>query len=146
MTKDVLAARETDRALDLWHRLEERRVSGAPVVDDKWHCVGVVSKTDITRALVDQQSLDGSPVNDEPFVRDIMTCFPIALPENATMGQASALLAYEGIHRILIVDERGRLTGILTTLDITRWVAIQCGFVVPPYTQRQRDSLARRGL
>ncbi len=58
-----------------------------------------------------------------------MMCFAFALPLRSSVGQAAALMAYEGLHRVLVTDDRGRVIGIVTTLDITRWVGTQAGLI-----------------
>jgi len=53
-----------------------------------------------------------------------------ALPEDATLSQASALMAYEGIHRLPVTCAEGKVVGIVSTLDILRWLAEQDGYLV----------------
>ena len=38
-------------------------------------------------------------------------------------SQAAALMAKEGVHRIAILSERDQVIGILSSLDIARWLA-----------------------
>jgi CBS domain-containing protein len=59
-----------------------------------------------------------------------MTYFVFAVPSRASIGQAAALMAYEGVHRCVVTGDGGQITGIVTALDIARWVAEQNGYVV----------------
>lgn len=95
-----------------------RGFSGAPVVDSDGKPIGVVSKSD----LLDDK-LEG-------LVRDVMMPIAFTLPESASLSHASALMAYENIHRIPVVGIDGAVVGIVTSLDIVRWVAEQDGYVV----------------
>ena len=104
--------------------------SGAPVVDDGGAPVGVVSKTDLIRYGV---SPDGC-------VRDIMTPMSFTLHEDQSVSRASALMAYEGIHRLPVVDTPGKVVGLLSSLDILHWLACKSGNSVPaPRSRRNRD-------
>ena len=95
--------------------------SGAPVVDGQGTPVGVVSKTDLLR----------HGVTPDSTARDIMTSMSFTLHEDQTVSNASALMAYEGIHRLPVVDAAGKVTGLLSSLDILHWLAGKTGHTVP---------------
>jgi CBS domain-containing protein len=98
--------------------LIDRGFSGVPVVDSDGKPIGVVSKSD----LLDQER-DG-------LVRDIMMPIAFTLPENASLSHAAALMAYENIHRVPVIGSDASVVGIVTSMDIVRWVAEQDGYVV----------------
>ena len=103
--------------------------SGAPVVDADGKPVGVVSKTDLLR----------HGVNPEGQVRDIMTPMSFTLDEDQSVSKASALMAYEGIHRLPVVDAAGKVVGLLSSLDVLHWLACKTGNTVPaPRSRRNR--------
>jgi CBS domain-containing protein len=105
-------------------------ISGAPVVDDQGRPIGVVSKTDLLR----------QGVTPDDRVKDIMTPMSFTLQEDQTVSKASALLAYEGIHRLPVVDAEGIVVGILSSLDILHWLACKTGNSVPaPRSRRNRN-------
>lgn len=54
MTKEVISVRATSSVRDAWVVLMEAGISGAPVVDDAGALVGVLSVTDIFRAVIDR--------------------------------------------------------------------------------------------
>src|SRR4030042_2067457 len=54
MTKDVVTVRSTEKVKDAWLSLMRRGITGAPVVDDSGALVGVLSMTDINRAIVER--------------------------------------------------------------------------------------------
>ncbi len=137
MSPNVLTAAPSTSIAALYQAFESRGISGVPVVDDHGKPIGVVSKTDLVRALLEQR-LDGSCRVDR-----IMTAAPFTLPDSVSLAQAAALLAFEGIHRVLLVDVDGRITGVLTSIDLARWMSQKAGFVIPSYTQRQRRRAAR---
>jgi CBS domain-containing protein len=122
VTEDV-----TLPALASW--LLDGALSGAPVVDDEGVPVGFVSKTDLVR----------HGVTPERHVSDIMTPMSLTVHEDQSVSKASALMAYEGIHRLPVVDGSGRVVGLLSSLDVLHWLACKSGDPVPaPRSRRNR--------
>lgn len=118
MSGDIVCVSQdlpVDTLIDL---LVDRGFSGAPVVDSSGKPVGVVSKSDVVTG--DRAGL----------VRDIMMPMAFTLPESASLSHAAALMAYENIHRVPVVSADGSVVGIVSAMDIVRWVAEQDGYVV----------------
>ena len=104
--------------------------SGAPVVDDEGTPLGVVSKTGLLR----------HGVTPEGRVRDIMAPMSFTVHEDQSISKASALMAYEGIHRLPVVDATGKVVGLLSSLDIVHWLECKAGNSVPaPRSRRNRN-------
>lgn len=127
--------------------LLDGRMSGAPVVDGEGHPIGIVSKTDLLRHLhergevapqeasaesIDAQLGTGYHATDvdRTTVADVMMPVVFAIAESTSIAAASALMAGEGVHRLPVLDAGGAVIGILSTLDIVRWVAEQAGYHV----------------
>lgn len=145
MTSDVFAVRADVSLEALTDVLLERGIGGAPVVDEEGRPVGVVSKTDLldrrfvagdtgeasargwqaSRGHYRVQPGPGIHVEPLPYdsVADAMTRAATTLPENAPVARAAATMVTQGIHRVLIVSDDGRLSGIVTASDIMRWIA-----------------------
>ncbi|HTE51889.1 MAG TPA: CBS domain-containing protein [Kofleriaceae bacterium] len=123
MTRKVVCARPEMDASYLRERLLERGVSGAPVVDDWGRVVGVVSRTDLLEHEV-------TSLRQGKTVADIMMPLVFTLQPEAPIGQAAALMAYEGVHRIVVVDGSGCVVGVVTSLDISRWLGWCAGYPV----------------
>ncbi len=115
MTRKVVCARPEMDASLLRARLLEHGVSGAPVVDDWGRVLGVASKTDLVEHEVTSE-------RGNKTVGDIMMPMAFTLPAEASIGQAAALMAYEGVHRVVVVDAKGCVVGLVSTLDIARWL------------------------
>ena len=98
--------------------LVDRGFSGVPVVNSAGKPVGVVSKSDLVTGA------------RSGLVRDIMMPIAFTLPEGASLSHAAALMAYENIHRVPVVAADGTVVGIVSAMDIVRWVAEQDGYVV----------------
>jgi CBS domain-containing protein len=68
-------------------------------------------------------------------VKDIMMPFVFRLPMDAPIDQAAALMATENVHRVLIVGPQKMVVGIVSALDVLRWVAERDGYSVPEDTR-----------
>jgi len=127
----------------------ERRISGMPVVDDDGRPIGLISKTDVLRDRYDggwagEQGWGesaGTPEEDgteleyrqaPKTVDDVMTPVVYMLSGRAPVAMAAAVMAAEGIHRLPIVSDEGRLTGILSSTDLMRWLSVREGYILPP--------------
>ena len=63
---------------------------------------------------------------------DVMSPLVLTLHESSNIGQASSLMAYEGVHRLPVVSDEGRVVGILSSLDVLRWFGRRSGYLIPP--------------
>jgi CBS domain-containing protein len=128
----------------------ERDISGVPVVDAEGRPKGIVSKTDLLRDH--EQHGETSEENPGPrtqeglgygfgggfhlahlasaTVEEVMTPVICALDSSCTVAEASALMAFEGIHRLLILSEQGEIVGLISSLDVLRWLAHREGTLV----------------
>ena len=104
--------------------------SGLPVVDTEGRPVGVVSKTDLLR----------HGVTPDGRVKDVMTSMSFTLEDDQSVSKAAAIMAYEGIHRLPVVDANGKVVGLLSSLDVLHWLACKTGNTVPaPRSRRNRN-------
>ncbi len=58
-------------------------------------------------------------------VREVMTPNPVTMPPTATVKEAVATMADRDIGSVLVVDEDGRLVGIVSERDVIRRVLAQ---------------------
>lgn len=123
MTRRVVCARPEMDASLLRERLLDRAIGGAPVVDDWGRVVGVVSRSDLL-----EHEVTSHP--GERTVGDIMTPMAFTLRAEASIAQAAALMAYEGVHRVVVVDAAGCVIGVVSALDVSRWIGWCAGFAV----------------
>jgi len=141
----------------------ERGISGAPVVDEAGRPIGMVSKTDLLEAWYEQGKAEADEAAEEGeltvqqggytcslgggfhvehtqsvAVGDIMVPYLLAVSSRAPISLAAALMAYEGVHRLLVLNESNEMVGIVSSLDVLRWLAQLSGFCLPHRTQRQK--------
>jgi CBS domain-containing protein len=121
MARDVVCV-SADLPVDALARLlDDTGFGGVPVVDDDDVLVGMVSQSDLLAAAPGPRHT----------VADIMMPMAFSMNEQVPVGTLAAMMAYEGIHRIPIVDDAGRVVGLVSTLDVVRWVAHVSGRAVP---------------
>ena len=102
-----------DQTLKDAKALQERfRITGFPVVDERGVVLGIVTNRDMRFA-----SDDCTPVSA------MMTSENLAmLREPADLGAAKRMMEARRIEKLLVADEGGRLTGLLTIKDIEQAV------------------------
>ncbi|MBK6519438.1 MAG: CBS domain-containing protein [Polyangiaceae bacterium] len=131
---------------DAAQRIVENHVSGMPVVDDHGTIVGVVSLTDLVRALLDGPTAPPPAESSTEFydplsverlvesllegregggriVADVMSRRLLTVGPDATLLDAARMMAKHRVHRVLVVDDTLKLHGILSALDVVAAVA-----------------------
>ena len=125
MTTDVLCVSSELSIRALATLFLDRGISGAPVVDESGCPIGMVSKTDLVRHYNDEAMKTVAAV-----VEDIMMPMALCLPANESIAKAAALMAFEGMHRVPVANTRGQIVGIVSSLDVLRWMAREHGYVL----------------
>lgn len=140
MTTDVLSFRPEDDVGQAMQQLLDRDVDGAPVVDADSKVVGVITTGDL---IVQESRLHfptaiailGAPLQIQPpgfeddlnkalgsKVSDVMSSPAITIPVSGTVEDAATLMHDERIARLPVVDEDGRLVGIMSRVDVLRGI------------------------
>jgi CBS domain-containing protein len=83
-------------------------ITGVPVVDEEGKPLGLVSLRD----LVGERA--GATAGER------MTRPPATVPAEARLGEAARRLAGTRYHRLIVVDEKGRVVGMVSAVDIIR--------------------------
>lgn len=98
---------------DLDHRCGEYRVSGLPVIDGEDVLIGIVTNRDLRFTPVAEWATT--------LVRDVMTPMPlITAPVGISNADATLLLRQHKRERLPIVDDSGRLRGLITVKDFVK--------------------------
>jgi CBS domain-containing protein len=95
--------------------LAHHDISGAPVCDREGNVLGMLTKTDLTEHLA-RDDVDES-------VERAMTKGALTVSADDPLDRAISLMAFEGVHRLVVLDERGHLAGIITSMDVLRELA-----------------------
>ncbi len=87
-----------------------------PVVERK-RLLGIISRTDLVRALVETEALKGL------LVQDYMTPNPQTVAEGDTIDRAVHVMQSLGERSVPVVDENGRLKGAVGMKDVAEFFA-----------------------
>ncbi len=132
MTRDVVTVKKDTPLEEAARRLTGLRISGMPVVDDQHKVIGVIGELDImnvlsgnkTRGLRDLfRRLMGepSPVRKEgDQVGHVMSTPAITIKSSFDVRDAARALDSHRIKRLPVVDDEGKLIGIISRADIVR--------------------------
>lgn len=116
MTRSLVCARE-DLAIDELVRLFVRTHIGClPIVDDRGHPRGIVTKTDLLELLLTPERVATATA------ADIMMPLAIVLDEGATVAHCASMMALEDFHHVMVVSRDGALTGVVSSQDVVRWL------------------------
>ena len=88
----------------------EYLISGVPVVDESMKLIGIITNRDM-RFISDMNSI----------VKDVMTASPlVTAKDGTTLEDAEKILQQHKIEKLPIVDEDGKLIGLITIKDIEK--------------------------
>jgi CBS domain-containing protein len=110
--KDAVCVRPDVPANEVAALLTELGIGGVPLVSVDRKLVGIVSKTDLARAR-----------QEGTLAGEIASPNVVTLPGDATLAEAVALMSAKNLHRIPVVAEDGQVIGIVSSLDVMRWLA-----------------------
>lgn len=132
MTRDVTCARRDVDSARLVELMVRNRIGCVPVVEEPGRPIGMITKLDVVeQVLANDRGESDSPSGSSLTPRtanELMMPLAITLGDRASVAHAAALMATEDVHHIPIVDAEGRLIGIVSTMDIVRWLAKNDGF------------------
>ncbi len=148
MTREVVTVRADFDVETVAGLFLDRGLHGAPVVDGEGRPVGFLAMTDLVRWAHERGESDERPLKlcdgmafdvGEGFhmeattltVGEVMMPLAFSLREDTPIARAAALLAFEGVHRAPVVSSRGKVVGIVSALDLLRWLAEQDGYALP---------------
>jgi CBS domain-containing protein len=130
MTRDVITI-TPDTSLSEAHRLmTEKRIRRLPVVDHG-KLVGLVTLGDVRSAEPSAAStLSVWEMNNllaKLKVSEIMTREPVTISQEATISTVAEIMLEKKFSGLPVVDEAGKLVGIITESDIFRLVVREWG-------------------
>ena len=97
---------------EAWDLMAEYHISGVPITSSTGDLVGILTNRDL-RFETNRQRPIGELMTRENLV---------TVPEGTTLEQAKEILHRHRIEKLLVVDNRGKLSGLITVKDITKQV------------------------
>jgi CBS domain-containing protein len=146
MQRDVVTVAADDSLRDALKLMTENHVTGLPVMDRTSRCIGLVTATDIlnyedesandsaagTTQFFDPDSEQWEDVPILAFssedlanvqVAEVMSRDLIWVDRDTTISDVAKRMVTEHVHRVLVMNERSQLYGIISTFDFVRLAA-----------------------
>ena len=136
MQRNLVRVAAGDTLPEAERKLTEAQVTGAPVIDDTGRVIGVLSIRDISRHRLEDAELPADATvevfDDETdeteqitFRRpesgacaaDVMTPDVVSVTSSTAIPQIARKMLDAHVHRVLVI-ERGRLLGLISTMDL----------------------------
>ncbi len=130
MTRDVVTVTEGTPFVEIVRLMSLHKVSALPVVDNDKRVVGIVSEADLLRKEEFLEQRDGQHWFEGRRQRvarakaaartaaELMSAPVVTIDPQATVPLAARLLARHGVKRLPVVDEDGKLVGIVSRADL----------------------------
>lgn len=147
MKRDVVVCSPQDSLRQAMELMMENHVTGIPVMDGRSRCVGLISASDILNYEqehsdaeadgetaqhfdMDSQRWESVPVTSfglEEFgtvsVEEVMTRDVIAVERDTPVKKVAKMMLEAKIHRVLVLNEKQSLYGIISASDFVGLVA-----------------------
>jgi len=141
MQRELVTVHASDPLREVERVLVDAQVSAVPVLDDDDRVLGIVSMRDVVsryaadhdlRDDADEESFaddidETEPVayqrlDGEPCAGDVMATDPVSVGPNTLLTDVAGRMVEHGTHRVLVTD-RQRLLGLVSTMDVLRAIA-----------------------
>lgn len=139
MTREVVTIKEDDTVEVAARLINEKGISGLPVVDDNNKLLGIITEGDLIRRVSKISGPSSIEILGGIFplerkkdyidkinrymghlVKDMMTKDVITISEDVEIEDIATLMVREKIKRIPVVDDEKRLIGIISRRDIMK--------------------------
>ena len=112
MITDPITLRPEQTIGDARQLMADYHISGVPITTEQGDLVGILTNRDLR-----------FETNPTRRISELMTRENlITVPEGTTLEQAKEMLHRHRIEKLLVVDSRGKLSGLITVKDITKQV------------------------
>jgi len=131
MTTTVVLVDESVGFKDIVRRMEDSNVSALPVVDAAGHLVGIISEADLLLKEEHAREPHRRPLERRLrrterakagglFAAQLMTAPVITIGPEASLGQAARLMHEKRVKRLPVVEEGGKVVGIVSRADLLK--------------------------
>jgi CBS domain-containing protein len=136
--RNVVTVRRHEELVTAAWMMRERNVGCLVVVEPAGALggerpIGMLTDRDIVTAVI---ARDSDP--HDVTVEDVMTRQPVSVGTSASIDDALQRMRAGGVRRVTVVDERGRLAGILALDDIFEYLAQRAPACVTPIRREPR--------
>ncbi|MEF3255445.1 MAG: CBS and ACT domain-containing protein [Deferribacterales bacterium] len=134
MTTEVITIEPTDTILDALHLMKENRIRRLPVVKDG-KLVGIITEKDIkTFSPSKASTLDIYEMHNvlaDTTVETVMSKKVISVSPDDPIEKAALILRDKRIGGLPVVDDKGKLLGLITAIDVFDLFVEAMGMRIP---------------
>jgi CBS domain-containing protein len=147
MQRDMVTVAPSDTLRDALELMTTNHVTGLPVMDSKSRCIGLITASDILGFEEEhaEESADGGmlqhfnpelrkwesvPISafglvefGDVRVEEVMTRELIHVSRDTLLKQVARKMLESDVHRVLVMDDKFNLYGIISSFDFVRVVA-----------------------
>lgn len=121
MVSDGLITLRADHTLrDAIKVMLQRRISGAPVVENDMHLIGILSEHDCLRVIA-AGAYEGDPASGARTVGELMSKDVVTIEPDLNLYAVAHLFITRKLRRLPVVD-RGRVVGQVSRRDVLKAV------------------------
>ena len=134
MTEDVLTVPTGKTLKETAQLLADTGISGLPVTDDDGKVIGVISEADILFKersperrrggsfawLFFPDMVENEAKLDARTAGEAMSSPAVTIGPDRPVGEAAARMLDDAVNRLPVIDEEGKLVGIVTRADLVR--------------------------
>ncbi len=116
MSSPVYVVKPSDSLAHARRLMLRYRIGRLVVVDEAGKPVGIITMNDFVKIVSSRPAKPLSAIT----VAEAMTANPVTIGEDKSLREAAKLMLKHGISGLPVVDEDGRLVGIITKSDVVR--------------------------
>jgi CBS-domain-containing membrane protein len=133
MTPEPSTVRATDTLAAATRLMAERKIKRLPVIDEDGRLVGVVARSDVLRAVAETFPRELGEAAEHPGAITVAELMRPAAPVVKAQTDLASLLdavASTRLNRAIVVDDEGRVLGVVSDSDVLRSVEPSGGGVL----------------
>ena len=134
MTKNVVTIPFDVTVHDALDLMIADRLTCVPVMSQDEKCIGILALPDLMRVASESEHMLNDASEDifermwvmdsvrasfgDERVHAYMTSAPVAINESASVGEAAHLMLEHSIHHLPVLNERGKIRGLVSSMDL----------------------------
>ena len=118
MATNLITFTPDSNVMDVVNALLEKRITGAPVLNNRKEVVGMIDDKTCLKLLVASEYYN-SPLSEQTvsnYMDDVLT----TVKEDISIPEAANIFLETKYKRLIVVDENGKLAGQISRRDILR--------------------------
>lgn len=142
MTREVITVNKDMSVQDFARLLAEKKISGAPVVDEQGKLIGIATENDLidqakkvhiptVMALFDSFVFLENPDRLEKDLKkmsaatvgDISTAQVVTAKTDTPLDELATTMSEKNVHTLPVLDQEGNMAGVIGKSDIIRTIA-----------------------